>query len=119
MDLARLAAHADAFRAAAAEVVVPRVVYAEDRFENTTRQFADVDVLVVEGTYVLTHVPADVRIFLSATSDDTRARRRARNRDIDAPIVDEVLAIEHPIIASQAALADIVIDHNFQITIPD
>ena len=64
---------------------------------------------------MLASVDADIRIFLAATSDDTRERRRARNRDIEAPVVDEVLAIEHRIIAAQREMADIVVDRDFRI----
>ena len=64
---------------------------------------------------MLANVDADIRIFLDATSDDTRDRRMARNRDIEAPIVDQVLAIEHPIIAAQRGVADILIDRDFRI----
>jgi hypothetical protein len=57
----------------------------------------------------------DLRIFLDATYDDTRDRRRARARDIDAPFVEQVLAIEHEIIARQAARADLIVDRDFAI----
>ena len=43
-----------------------------------------------------------------------RARRMTRARDIHEPFVDEVLRIEHAIIATQAAYADIVIDREFR-----
>ena len=58
----------------------------------------------------------DVRIFLEATSDDTRERRLLRNRDLHEPFVDQVLAIEHDLIAPQAAAAHIVIDREFHVT---
>jgi uridine kinase len=76
---------------------------------------ANADVLVVEGTYVFQLADADVRIFLEATHEDTAERRRLRNRDVDAPIVDQVLAIEHALIAPQVRQADIVIDREFRI----
>ena len=115
VDFALLRAHVAAFRRGENGVVAPRVDYPADCFDTQERNFHSVQVLVVDGTYVLAHVDADIRIFLEATSDDTRERRRARNRDIDAPVVDRVLAIEHPIIAAQRAVADIVIDRDFHI----
>jgi uridine kinase len=77
--------------------------------------FSGVEALIVEGTYVLTLEDLDVGIFLDATHEDTRERRRVRNRDIDAPIIDRVLAIEHRIIAPQASRAQIVIDREFRV----
>ena len=115
VDLALLRAHVAAFRAGANGVPTPQVDYPGNCFLTRQRDFADLALLIVEGTYVLAHVHSDIRIFLDATSDDTRERRAARNRDIDAPIVEQVLAIEHPLIAAQAELADIRIDRQFRI----
>ena len=115
VDFDRLRAHVAAFRRGEHDVAAPRVNYGADRFDTEPRDFRSVQILVVEGTYVLASVDADIRIFLSATSDDTRERRRARNRDIEAPVVDEVLAIEHGIIAAQREMADIVVDRDFRI----
>ena len=116
VDLARLCDHVAAFRAGQRDVDAPRVDYPGNRFLIVQRNFANITVLIVEGTYVLQHVPADLRIFLEATSDDTRERRVARNRDVDAPIVEQVLAIEHSIIAAQARGADVIIDRSFRIS---
>ena len=115
VDLVRLRAHVDAFRSGANDIAAPEVEYRTNRFNTCTRHFAAVTLLIVEGTYVVEHVQADARIFLEATSVDTRERRRERNRDIDAPIVEQVLAIEHALIAPQVTLADIVIDRDFAI----
>ena len=115
VNMALLSEHVAAFREGAAVVTVPTVDYEADRFVPQQRSFASCSVLIVEGTYVLAHVHADVRIFLQATSEDSRERRRVRNRDIDAPIVDQVLAIEHSIVARQAERADILIDRDFHI----
>ena len=90
--------------------------YPGNRFVTQTLDFADVELLIVEGTYVLQLDDLDVRIFLEATHEDTEERRRVRNRDIDAPIVAQVLAIEHEIIARQRAVADVLIDSDFRLT---
>ena len=115
VDLALLHSHIVAFRQRRDGVVAPRVDYPSNAFHTQRLDFSALDVLIVEGTYVLRLDDVDVRIFLDATSDDTRERRRIRNRDIDAPIVDQVLAVEHELIAPQAALAHIVIDREFRI----
>ena len=115
VDFDRLRAHVAAYRRGEHGVAAPRVNYGTDHFDTEPRDFRSVQILVVEGTYVLAGVDSDIRIFLAATSDDTRERRRARNRDIEAPVVDQVLAIEHRIIAAQREVADIVVDRDFRI----
>jgi uridine kinase len=107
--------HIAEFRAGAAAITGPAVNYAENRFETRTIPLAGCNVLVVEGTYVLHLDDTDIRIFLEATYQDTVEARRERNRDIDAPFVQQVLQIEHGIIARQRARADIVISRDYRI----
>jgi len=116
VNMALIASHIAAFRAGERAVVAPLVDYPGNRFLTQTLDFSMTDLLIVEGTYALQLPSLDSRIFLEATHADTEARRRARARDIDAPIVAQVLAIEHEMISSQAEHADILIDANFRVT---
>lgn len=113
VDLALMGSAIEAFRAGADGVPLPSVNYAADRFDTVPIDFSEARVLVVEGTYVLGIPGLDLRVFLEATYEDTRARRKARARDVDSPFVERVLAIEHEIIARQFAVADVVIDVEF------
>ena len=115
VDLAAIAAHVADFRAGRDGVEAPLVDYPSDSFRIQRHDFAPLAALVVEGTYVLRLDDLDVRIFLDATHEDTRDRRRARNRDIDSPFVEQVLRIEHEVIAPQAALAHVDVDRDFRI----
>ncbi len=115
VDLALLASHVAAFRAGREALIAPRADYATDSFLTRRLDFGAMAVLIVEGTYVLRLDDADIRIFLEATHEETAERRRRRNRDVDAPIIDRILAIEHALIAPQASRAHIVIDREFGI----
>jgi uridine kinase len=118
VDLARIGEHVAAFRRGECDVLAPLVDYPTDSFGERRLDFGRCDVLLVEGTYVLQLEALDARVFLEATHEDTAERRRARNRDIDAPFVQQVLAIEHEIIARQAAVADVVIARDFTLRDP-
>lgn len=111
--LEAIAAQVDAFRAGRDGVEGPLVDYPGNRFGTQVHDYAAAQVLVVEGTYVLGLAGLDVRLFHSATYRDTHARRIARGRDADDPFVERVLAIEHRLIAPQAAVADLVVDRDF------
>jgi uridine kinase len=113
VQLALIAEHVAAFRAGL-DVVAPLVDYAGNRFITQPLALSTANVLVVEGTYVLGLADLDVRIFCSATYLETRARRAARNRDIDDPLIDRVLELEHRLIAPTGATADLRIDIDFQ-----
>lgn len=106
--------HIAAFRAGH-DVEAPLVDYPGNRFVSQPLPLSTSDVLVVEGTYVLGLADLDVRIFCSATHLETRARRAARNRDIDDPLVDRILDLEHRLIAPYGAMADLRIDIDFQL----
>ena len=110
-----LASHIADFRAGRDVPDAPRADHGSDSFVSRRLDLGTASVLVVEGTYVLTLHDSDVRIFLEATHEETAERRRLRNRDVDAPIIDRILAIEHELIALQARRADIVIDRDFRI----
>ena len=113
VNLALMARHVAEFRAGRAVDDAPLVDYPNDRFLTRRLDWAPLAVLVVEGTYVLMLDDLDVRVFIEATHEDTAERRRARNRDVDAPFVRDVLRIEHEIIARQAAVAHLVVDREF------
>lgn len=113
VNLALMESAIEAFRERADDVPLPTVDYAADRFEMRPVSFGAARVLVVEGTYALLLAGLDLRVFLEATYEDTRTRRKARARDVDSPFVERVLAIEHEIVARQIAVADVVIDRAF------
>ena len=113
VNLTLLQSHVAAFHAGRAGVDAPTVDYAADRFVTQLVQFVGVRVLVVEGTYVLGLDELDTRIFLEASYADTHERRRARARDTDSPFVERVLAIEHRLVARQAASADLLVAADF------
>jgi uridine kinase len=114
VNLELMQSHVDAFLAGRDGVEAPAVDYPANRFVTRLLDFSALHALIVEGTYVFRLRGIDVRIFLDATHEDTKERRRVRNRDIDAPVIDRILAIEHEIIVQQAQEADIVIDRHFE-----
>lgn len=114
VQLDLIAEHIAAFRAGR-DVVAPLVDYPGNRFVTQPLHLATADVLVVEGTYVLALADLDVRVFCSATYEETRVRRQARARDIDDPVMDRILALEHARIAPTGADADLVIDAGLQL----
>jgi uridine kinase len=99
-------------------VTAPLADYPGNRFVTQRYDFGDRSVLIVEGTYVLRLDEIGIGIFLEATHEETRERRRIRNRDLDEPIIDQILAIEHRIIALQAERAQIVVGRDFAIRQP-
>ena len=63
----------------------PRLVLQGESADYVSINSRRLELRSSRATYVLTLEDLDVGIFLDATRVDTRERRRARNRDIDAP----------------------------------
>ena len=91
-------------------VVKPLIIYEEDRI---TQEVLDVDgaqVVIVDGTYTTLIPSAGLRILVERTYDELQLARRRRGREVQDDHLEEVLAIEHRIIAGHREWADVVVD---------
>ncbi|HRG20713.1 MAG TPA: adenylyl-sulfate kinase [Saprospiraceae bacterium] len=106
--------HLEAFKSGVLEIEKPLVYYAENEIKSETLDISGTDVLLIEGTYTAS-LQVDLSIFINRTYRDTFADRVKRARDPITPFVEQVLEIEHEIIARQGIAANVIIDKNFEI----
>ena len=101
----------------ASTITKPLVDYDADSIEEETIDLRDVDVVVAEGTYtsLLKHV--DTRVFIARNRLDTLEHRQKRNRgnEVGDPFIENVLKVEHKIIAGHRQLADFVITRDYDV----
>jgi len=99
------------------EITKPLIDYDSNTIEEETISLAGNKVVIAEGTYtsLLKHV--DTKVFIARNWLDTREHRQKRNRgdEADDPFVEQVLGIEHKIIAGHKQLADFVILKDFTV----
>lgn len=99
------------------EITKPLVNYDANTIEIETIRLDGIQVLIAEGTYtsLLKHV--DTRIFIAKNWRDTLKHRQRRNRgnEVGDPFIEQVLSIEHKIIAGHKQLADILITKDFDV----
>ena len=99
------------------EIIKPLVDYNADTIEMQTINLEGVKVVIAEGTYtsLLKHV--DTRIFISRNWLSTLEDRKKRNRgnEVGDPFTEQILAIEHKIIAGHKQLADFVINDEYEV----
>jgi uridine kinase len=97
------------------EIIKPLVDYDSNSIEDEIINLDGIKVLIAEGTYtsLLKHV--DTRIFISRNWLDTLEHRQKRKRgdEVGDPFIDQVLRIEHKIIAGHKQLADILITKDY------
>jgi len=97
----------------------PLVDYNANSVEEEIVNLEGVKVVVVEGTYtsLLRHV--DTRVFIARNRLDTLEHRKKRNRgdEVGDPFIEDVLKLEHKIIAGHKQLADFVITKDYDVII--
>jgi len=103
------------------EIVKPLVDYDSNTIEEETINLDGIKVLIAEGTYtsLLKHV--DTRVFICRNWLDTLEHRqkRMRGNEVGDPFIDQVLSIEHKIIAGHKQLADILITKDYGVIFVD
>ena len=99
------------------EIVKPLIDYDENSVEQQTVDLRGIKVVVAEGTYttLLRHV--DTRVFIARNRLDTLEHRQKRNRgtEVGDPFIEDVLKLEHKIIAGHRQLADFVITRDYDV----
>ncbi len=93
----------------------PLVDYPNNKILSQTHDFSGIQVLIVEGTYVLSLSDLDCKIFMKRGYPDTIQNRDVRNRDQREPVIDQILQLEQEIIRKHAILADIMIDKDYKV----
>ena len=93
------------------EIVKPLIDYDANSVEDETVDLRGVEVIVAEGTYTTLLKHVDTKVFIARSRLDTLEHRVKRNRgtEVGDPFVENVLKLEHKIIAGHRQLADFVI----------
>jgi len=101
------------------EINKPLVDYDSNTIEDETINLDGIKVLIAEGTYtsLLKHI--DTRVFICRNWIDTLELRqkRMRGNEVGDPFIEQVLSVEHKIIAGHKQLADILITKDFSVII--
>ena len=99
------------------QITKPLVDYDRNVIEQETISLEGIRVVIAEGTYtsLLKHV--DTRVFIARNRLDTLEHRRKRNRgrEVGDPFIEQVLGLEHKIIAGHRQLADFVITREYEV----
>lgn len=99
------------------EIVKPLIDYDENSVEDEIIDLRGVDVVVIEGTYTSLLKNLDSRVFIARNRLDTLEHRQKRNRgnEVGDPFIENVLKVEHKIIAGHKQLADFVITKEYDV----
>ena len=78
-----------------------------------------VQVVIAEGTYTSLLKNVDAKVFIARNRVDTLAHRQKRNRgnEVGDPFIENVLKIEHKIIAGHKQLANFIITKDYDVIV--
>jgi len=110
--------HMRAFLGGADAIEKPEVVYEDDAIDSEVLDTSGARVAIAEGTYTTLINAASHRAFIDRDYTQTRKHREKRNRDASElnAFIDSVLEIEHGIISSHKAKADIIINDDYSVS---
>jgi uridine kinase len=99
------------------EIIKPLIDYGSTEIEQEKTSLKKVKVVIAEGTYTSLLRNIDTKIFIMRTRADTLEHRRKRNRgsEVDDPFIENILEMEHKIIAGHRYLADFIINQEYKV----
>lgn len=99
------------------EIVKPLVDYDANSIEDETVDLRGVEVVIAEGTYTTLLKHVDTKVFIARNRLDTLEHRQKRNRgdEVGDPFIENVLELEHKIIAGHRQLADFVVTRDYKV----
>lgn len=98
------------------EVLVPKMNWDMDTEEAKLIDVENINVVLVEGTYVQLLKEADYKIYISTHHSQTYQNRVSRGREKVTDFITKVLEKESAIISNQGLMADLILDNQLQIT---
>jgi uridine kinase len=100
-----------------AEIIKPLIDYDAKSVGDETIDLSGVEVVIAEGTYTTLLKHVDTKVFIARNRLDTLEHRQKRNRgnEVGDPFIENVLKLEHKIIAGHRQLADFVITRDFEV----
>lgn len=107
--------HLGDFIADKGEIEKPLVIFEEDRITQETLPLDDIAIIITEGTYTTILHNVHCRIFIDRTYKDTLDTRKRRGREKQDDFLEKILIIEHGIISSHKAKADIIVTKNYDV----
>lgn len=116
VNMPLLQKHIKKFRDIRSETITkPLVVFDEDIIRKETIVCKNINLMIVEGTYVSLLEGIDKKIVLSRTYKDTYKERLKRKRDIVDKCGEKILAIEHGIVKGHKKHADIIVEKDYSV----
>ncbi|KAA3647739.1 MAG: hypothetical protein DWQ07_01780 [Chloroflexi bacterium] len=97
----------------------PLIDYDQNLIEEEEIDLHNIKVIVAEGTYTSLLKNVETKVFITRNRLDTLEHRIKRNRGSEAsdPFIEQILELEHKIIAGHKNLADFIITKDYDVIV--
>lgn len=93
----------------------PLVHYQKNMIDKEVIDHKEINVVIVEGTYVHELQNVDLRVFIDRTYIQTKENRFERSRDLLNAFNEQVLSLEHMIIKEYKNQSDVIVSSDFTV----
>lgn len=107
--------HIASFKSGGEALMAPVLDYEKNVFLQQAVNIKKTSILIVEGVYAFLLADFDFKIFMERTYKDTLEKRKKRSREAYDPFVEQVLAIEHSLVAPLKMQADVVVKKDYSL----
>ncbi len=96
---------------------MPCVDLVTEQVDMLTTNFAEVDMLIIDGLYAIKTEGLDLKIFIDITYHDTGKAQKLRGKEPQNEYRMKVLLKEHEMVKNLKSLADIIITKDYEVKV--
>lgn len=97
------------------EAMTPCIDIISQQVDKLITNFADVDILVVDGLYAIKSKSVDLKVFIDLTYHETKMEQAIRGKEVMNGFRSQVLEMEHRNLVALKPLADLIINKNYEV----
>jgi len=97
------------------EAMTPCIDIISQQVDKLITNFADIDILVVDGLYAIKCKSVDLKIFIDLTYHETKMEQAVRGKEVMNEFRTQVLEREHQNLVKLRPIADLVINKNYEV----
>ena len=97
------------------EAMTPCIDIISQQVDKLITNFADVDILVVDGLYAIKSKSVDLKVFIDLTYHETKMEQAVRGKEVMDEFRAQVLEMEHRALRKLKPLADLIINKSYKV----
>ena len=97
------------------EALMPCVDIVSKQVDKLITNFADIDILVIDGLYAIKIKGVDLRVYIDLTYHETKKNQGHRRKEDNDDFRFQVLEMEHKSLLELKPKADLIVNKNYEV----